>query len=78
MRFFPQVFVAAILVPVIADIAAVIAYSQLRMTHGTGFFDFNHALYIDFLKTPVGAILTILGVVPWIALLIWLWLPRNY
>jgi len=67
-----------IIVAPIADIAAFIAFFTYKANQGYSIFDFSNGSMIwEFLMTPLGAILTAFGIIPYGIAILSLYLVRT-
>lgn len=62
---------ASILVSIVAGLFSFVAYWRYLAERDISFFSFeNHGLYWDFMLTPLGIVLTVLEIGPWVVLLL--------
>ena len=73
-----KVFVFLIGVGLVADVIDVFAYWHYLSTKGISFWETpDWTLLWEYITGFPGALLTLLGVAPWLIMLVWVWWPRR-
>ncbi len=75
-RFFGTISIL-IIIGVVADLAGFVFYIKYLRSIGIGWADpVGWSQQLSYLKTPLGAILTFLGIAPYVIVFLWVWLHK--